>query len=85
MAHGIPVCHYGLLRPLVIAGGVVVLFCDEEDHTWFHPPDVSVDAVFDPGSPRAQASEGSLFAPPVRPASLDDLPASWRAFDWHEE
>lgn len=74
-----PVCHYGLLTPIMTSHGVVILCCDEEGEIWFHPADVSVDAFY-----RPEGEDGALLAPPVREATQDELPASWRDFGWGE-
>ncbi|NKY39060.1 hypothetical protein [Cellulomonas septica] len=73
-----------MLKPILTRYGVVILSCDEEGEIWFHPADVTVDAFYRPPAPSRQNDEGSLLAAPTREATRDELPASWRAFDWRE-
>ncbi|MFC8734553.1 hypothetical protein ACFT5B_19020 [Luteimicrobium sp. NPDC057192] len=76
----------GLVRPLVSAEGVVVLYCDSGDCTWLTPADVETSPGLDLDLSDWSIAPGIHLTPgQTRWAEADDLPPTWQAdYEWHE-
>lgn len=77
----------GLVRPLVTASNKVILFCDEGDHVWCRPEDVTEDGpVEELTGPEWMACGEQLTPGTTRWATMDELESvGWDTLEWHDD
>jgi hypothetical protein len=77
-----PFNDQGLIRPVRIASGKIVLLCDEDETVWFSPTDIGTDRFFQPTLPD-WTIEGQDHIRPgtIAFASLEEVrDAGWDAY-----
>jgi hypothetical protein len=78
-------CDQGLVRPLVTAGGQVVLICDSCGTVWCSPADLERDLYAEPQEPDWKTHCGDHVQPgTTRWATEEDVAGvAWGHLTWH--
>lgn len=77
-----PFNDQGLIRPVRIANGKIVLLCDEDETVWLSPTDIGTDRYFQPTLPDwTIEGQDHIYPGTIAFASLEEVrDAGWDTY-----